>query len=283
MNLEQEKQVQILLKKLGLKPKRKLGQHFMVDRSVLEGMVESAKISSEDEVLEVGAGLGILTELLSSKAKHVYAIELDRILYSYLLGKFKNLNNVTLILGDALKISFPTFNKVVSNLPFSISTEFTIRLLSKYRHFQLAVLTYQKEVALRMIACPGSENYGRLSVVVQLFSDVYLLREVSRNSFYPPPEVDAMVVLLKPKASFFFSDKDFKLFTTFTALLFSQRRKVVEKAIKTVLSKVLKVKMNGVFIERALKDIMHKRVFELSPQEVLSLYKELRSFINEGN
>ena len=254
----------------------------MINYNTLNYMVELANVSADDVVLEVGAGLGHLTELLSQKAQKVYAIELDKRLYHYLANKFRDVKNVSLILGDVLKINLPRFNKVVSNLPFSISTEFTIKLLTNPKGFHLAVLTYQREVALRMVATPGSQDYGRLSVVTQLLSDVQVAMGVPRSSFYPPPEVDAAIVVLKPKPHPL-QAKELSEFANFVALLFSQRRKLVEKAVSVVFHKILKLRVNEEQVSKALVSLRGKRVFELTPEELLLLYKDLKEeFLGEG-
>ena len=125
-------------------------QHFLVDAGYLDRIVAAAELNSEDIVLEIGAGVGNLTERLARKAKKVIAIELDPALVNVLHDRFDNVGNIEIIVGDALKIDFPEFDKVVSNLPYSISSEITFKLL---RHkFKLGILMYQYEFALRMVS-----------------------------------------------------------------------------------------------------------------------------------
>jgi 16S rRNA (adenine1518-N6/adenine1519-N6)-dimethyltransferase len=140
---------------------RRIGQNFLVDRDVLSRIADYAELNPADSILEIGAGTGNLTEVLSRRAGRVYAVEVDGGLAMGLKGRFAN---VKVIEGDALKVELPDYNKVVSNLPYQISSKITYRLLSK--PFDLAVLMYQREFAKRLIAAPGTAGYGRLSMVV---------------------------------------------------------------------------------------------------------------------
>ena len=132
---------------------RRKGQNFLVDRDVLSRIADYAELNPTDRILEIGAGTGNLTEVLSRRAGRVYAVEVDSGLAAGLKGRFAN---VVVISGDALKVELPDYNKVVSNLPYQISSKITYRLLSK--PFDLAVLMYQKEFAKRLIACAGDRR-----------------------------------------------------------------------------------------------------------------------------
>jgi len=152
--------------------KGKIGQNFLIDKKVAERELEYASIEKNDVVLEIGPGKGIITKLLSEKAQKVIAIEIDEKLVSELKEFLPD--NVLLISGDALKVDFdllPKFNKIVSNLPFHISSPITFKLLDF--DFSLAVLIYQKEFAERMVAKSGSKDYSRISVGVYYRSKVW--------------------------------------------------------------------------------------------------------------
>ena len=172
----------------------KLGQHFLLDRSVIERIVSFAGIKSDDRVLEIGPGTGILTEALAARAGIVYAVEVDPDLAGALCGRAPN---VQVINADALKVELPDYNKIVSNLPYQISSKITYRLLS--RPFELAVLMFQKEFALRMMARPGSKEYGRLGMVAGFFCQIEILESVPRTAFRPVPEVESSIVRLRPR------------------------------------------------------------------------------------
>ncbi|MEM2419256.1 MAG: 16S rRNA (adenine(1518)-N(6)/adenine(1519)-N(6))-dimethyltransferase RsmA, partial [Candidatus Hadarchaeales archaeon] len=174
-----------LLQRRGIRPSKRAGQHFLVVEDVLRRMVEYAELSPQDTVLEIGAGIGNLTTLLAERAGKVLALEKDRRLLPVLRERLSGYDNVELMNVDFLKAELPPFNKVVSNLPFQISSEATFRLLGM--KFELAVLTYQREFARRLVASPGSEDYGRLTVAVGMRAEVELMEEVSPACFFPPP------------------------------------------------------------------------------------------------
>ncbi|MGC8610344.1 MAG: 16S rRNA (adenine(1518)-N(6)/adenine(1519)-N(6))-dimethyltransferase RsmA [Thermoplasmata archaeon] len=209
------------------------GQVLLKDKNLVKIIVSYAQINENDEVLEIGPGMGILTsELLSSGAK-VYAIEKSKEFYEYLRTYFFseiNDGKLKLILGDALKEEFSRFDKIVSNIPYNISSPITFKLLK--HQFKLGIIMYQKEFAQRLVAKPGSNNYSRLTVNVYYYADVSILRYVPRTVFYPIPKVDSAIVKIVPNKKF--SVKDEKLFFEITEKLFSQRRKKIKNIIGNV-------------------------------------------------
>ncbi|MEM2145666.1 MAG: 16S rRNA (adenine(1518)-N(6)/adenine(1519)-N(6))-dimethyltransferase RsmA [Candidatus Jordarchaeaceae archaeon] len=186
-----------LLRDYNIRVNKKRGQHFLVDSNLLKREVEYSEIQSSDTVLEIGAGIGTLTSALAEKAGKVFAIEKDQNMVRVLNDKLSIFNNVEIILGDALKLEFPPVKKIVSNIPYSISSPLTFKILSTI--YERAVLTYQLEFAERLTASPGTKNYGRITVRVGYKTEVKLLEKIPRTAFYPPPKVDSAMVMLKPK------------------------------------------------------------------------------------
>ena len=217
-----------LLRLYGFSPKKRLGQNFTVNSDMLQRLVSHASITEDDVVLEVGAGLGFLTQFLSSKCKKVITVEVDPALVSFLRKQLRSMQNVDLIEGDILKVSLPIFNKVVSAPPYSISSPLLFRLIEN--KFDSAVLILQKEFAERLAASVGSKDYGRLTVTIYYRADVELLDVVPRTMFYPPPDVDSMMVRLKPRNSPFHVD-DETIFFELVRTLFTQRNKKVRNAL----------------------------------------------------
>ncbi|MCZ2807997.1 MAG: 16S rRNA (adenine(1518)-N(6)/adenine(1519)-N(6))-dimethyltransferase RsmA [Candidatus Bathyarchaeota archaeon] len=260
-----------ILRLYGFFPKKRLGQHFTVNSDMLQRLVSHASITKDDVVLEVGAGLGFLTQLLSSKCKKVIAVEVDPKIVSFLRKQLHSLQNVDLIEGDILKVSLPPFNKVVSAPPYSISSPLLFRLLE--RNFDWAVLILQKEFAERLAASVGSKDYGRLTVTIYYRADVELLDYVPRTMFYPPPDVDSMMVRLKPRGSPFQVD-DEETFFELVRTLFTQRNKKVRNALIPFLRKR---GINGKeAVELADSTIYSaKRVRELAPEDFGILTNEL--------
>lgn len=165
-----------------------------MDEAIALRIVEYADLGPEDRVLEIGPGTGNLTSALAAKADEVYAVEIDPELAAQLTGRF---SNVQVIAGDALKVELPACNKIVSNLPYQISSSLTYRLLT--RPFDMAVLMYQWEFARRLKALPGSEEYGRLAMTAGFFCQVEILEKVSKMAFRPVPQVDSAIVRLLPR------------------------------------------------------------------------------------
>ncbi len=201
---------------------RKLGQHFLKDPKIAEKMVKYADVSKKDIVLEIGPGKGIITQILSEKAKKVIAIEKDRE-----LAKNLNYPNLDLIIGDALKVKFPKFNKIVSNLPFQISAPITFKFF-EYK-WDLAVLIYQKEFSERFLAKPGDKNYSRLSLAVNYYVNPEILEKIPKSKIFPIPEVECNIVRLLPKKEPFKTDK---VFWEVVKKLFQHKRKIVRAALK---------------------------------------------------
>ncbi|GEM_PF-90097 len=221
-------EVRCLLQKYGIRPRKGLGQNFCVNQDMLRRMIGYSGLCKDDIVLEVGAGLGFLTKLLSETAKMVVAVEVDPRLVMVLRDELRGRENVELIEGDVLKTKLPVFNKVVANPPYSISTPLIFRLLET--SFESAVLTLQREVAERLVAQEGSRDYGRLTVMTNYRADAEVLECLSRRTFYPPPEVESAIVRIKPREKAF-KTLDKETFSDVVGGLFTQRRRKMKNAM----------------------------------------------------
>jgi len=243
----------------------------MTDRVLLERMISYASLSPADVVLEVGAGLGFLTRLLAERCKRVVAVEIDDRLINILKAELLGVGNVELVHGDALKTPIPRFNKVVSTPPYSISSPLLFWLLD--RPFNCAVLTFQEEFAKRMCAQVGSKDYSRLTVATYYRADAELLDFVPRSAFYPPPDVDSMVVRLKPRAPPF-KVRDEKTFFELVQVVFTQRNKKVRNAVMPFLLKRRIAKEEALRLADSL--LFHeRRVRELAPEDFGALANEI--------
>ncbi len=233
----------------------KYSQHFLIDERVANRQIEYANLNENDVVLEIGAGNGILTKRIAKIAK-VIAIEIDR----KFIEKLKKIRNVEVIHGDALKIDFNEleFNKVISNLPYHISSPITFKLLQK--KFDLGILMYQKEFAERLVAKPGSKEYSRLSVMVYYKADCEILEYVPKKAFYPVPKVDSCIVKIIPIGKRF--DVNEKIFEKVVKILFSHRRKKIKNALK----------LHGIDKEVPYGD---RRVEEIEPEKIVEICKAL--------
>ena len=260
-----------LLRLYGVFPKKRLGQNFTVNSDILQRLVSLASLTMDDVVLEVGAGFGFLTQLLSRDCKKVIAVEVDPQLINFLRKQLHGLRNVDLLEGDILKVSIPSFNKVVSTPPYSISSPLLFRLLEN--KFDWAVLILQKEFAERLGASVGSKDYGRLTVTIYYRANVELLDYVPRTMFYPQPDVDSMMVRLKPRAPPFQVD-DEETFFEVVRTLFTQRNKKVRNALIPFLRKRELAREDAVALADSIVN-SEKRVRELTPEDFGILTNDL--------
>jgi 16S rRNA (adenine1518-N6/adenine1519-N6)-dimethyltransferase len=238
---------------------RRKGQHFLFDKEIISRMSEYADLRSTDRVLEIGPGTGILTAFLAQRAGYVWAVEVDPALAEGLRGRFRN---VDVVRGDALKVDLPDCNKIVSNLPYQISSQITYRLLK--RSFDLAVLIYQKEFAQRMLAEPGQAMYGRLGMAVGYLCQGEILERVPRSAWRPVPQVDSAIVRLRRKET----DVDARGFMSFVQGLFRQRRKKTRNAL-------LGMGFSWKSIEQVEATLLDCRPEELSPDEAAHILVSL--------
>jgi len=223
-------------------PRKSLGQNFIRDSQVLERIGEIAGLSEEDEVLEIGAGLGALTLFLGQKAGRVIAIEKDRRLIEKLKENVSHLKNVEIIPEDALRTDFKRFYrgnkiKVISNLPYSISSPIIIKLLDEREIFSLVALMIQREVGERITAPPGGREYGSISVLVQTYMDATIELRVPSEAFWPRPKVDSVVIKLVPLPRTRTEIPDERLFRSIVRAAFSSRRKILSNSLSSLLPK----------------------------------------------
>jgi 16S rRNA (adenine1518-N6/adenine1519-N6)-dimethyltransferase len=209
-----------------MRPRPKLGQHFLRDVRFAERAVDAADLRLSDTVLEVGPGKGVLTRLLAPRCGTLVAVELDPALADGI--ERAAIPNVRLIRGDAVQVELPPFDACVSNLPYQISSPFLFRLLA--RDFRVAVLLVQKEFADRLVAKVDTGDYGRLSVNAQRKAHVEILARVPPGAFDPPPQVDSALVKLAPRPAPFAID-DERLYERVVEAAFNQRRKKLANAL----------------------------------------------------
>lgn len=217
------------LKKLNIWPNKRLGQNFLVSEKILKNIVGEANLSSQDIILEVGPGLGILTDELKFKVKQVVAIEKDRKLAGYLLKKYKN-TNVKIVNADVLEYDLSRFEgsyKIVANLPYQISSVFINKIITSKNQPTMMMLMLQKEVAQRIAAKAGNAKRGILSVLAQLVADIEIVEYVQKQNFYPMPDVDSAVVRFAFHNNKYSKYIDNKSFSRLVKIGFSQKRRQI--------------------------------------------------------
>ncbi|MDI6822511.1 MAG: 16S rRNA (adenine(1518)-N(6)/adenine(1519)-N(6))-dimethyltransferase RsmA [Actinomycetota bacterium] len=226
-----------ILKKYNLRLSKSLGQNFLVDENILKKIIHAANLKSEDVVLEVGSGIGTLTQVLAERAGQVIAVELDRTLIPILSETLKGFENVKLLRRDALKLDLnllpPSLqpNKLVSNLPYNIASPLLVKYLHEYPQIELFVVTIQKELAERILASPGGKDYGAFTLKIQYYSEPKMISIVPRTVFLPPPKVDSAVIKLKrlssPRVGVKHPSHLFELITA----AFEHRRKTIKNSL----------------------------------------------------
>ena len=230
--------VHYICKRFDIKMSKKLGQNFLIKRGIVDEIVHAAELTPGEPVLEVGPGIGTLTQGLAQSGADVTAIELDRRLLEVLDTTLASYDNVRIVHGDVLKLDVPTIMnhkpfKVVANLPYYIPTPIIMSLLESKLPIERLVVMVQKEVALRMVAKPGTKDYGALSVAVQYYTEPDIVLDVPPKSFLPAPAVTSSVIrcVLRDKPPVDVIDE--KLFFRVVKAGFAQRRKTFSNTMKT--------------------------------------------------
>ncbi|MBI5902123.1 MAG: ribosomal RNA small subunit methyltransferase A [Deltaproteobacteria bacterium] len=220
------------------RPKKRFGQHFLTDRNVIRKIAAVARLKPEDCVVEIGPGRGALTEELLASGACVIAIEVDRELAPLLRERFPS-DRFEVIEADAFKVSLQAISerlgkrlKVVSNLPYNISGHIAAKFINERAAISSMALMFQKEVARRLVARPGTREYGMLSVFSQLYADLKIEFDLSKNLFFPKPEVDSSVVSFRFLDSPRVEVADPAFFSSVVKSSFSQRRKTLLNSLK---------------------------------------------------
>ncbi|WP_283096124.1 16S rRNA (adenine(1518)-N(6)/adenine(1519)-N(6))-dimethyltransferase RsmA [Apilactobacillus xinyiensis] len=243
---------QAILNRYHLSAKKSLGQNFLTDLNILQKIVDAANVSDEDNIIEIGPGIGGLTEQLAKRAKKVLAFEIDQNLLPVLDDTLAEYNNVKVINQDILQANLPqTISsefeeqgsvKVVANLPYYITTPIILDLLKGNANFDQIVVMMQKEVADRLVAKPGSKNYGSLSIIIQYLNNTEIAFEVPRTSFIPAPKVNSAIVSLSSRENIDNPVFDFDKFCGFVRGCFLHRRKTFWNNLQGLFGKTPEIK-----------------------------------------
>ncbi len=224
------------------RPKKQLGQNFLVNPEALEIILAAGELTDTDTVIEIGAGLGCLTDALARRAKRVIAVEVDELLYKALAAQFSANSHVHLLNADILKLELnsllsdgtetvPTTFKVIANLPYSITTPILWKLLDHHKQIHSCVLMTQKEVAERIVAEPGGKDYGALTIGVTYRTDATLIATLSPENFYPAPKVDSALLKLTMRENPKVKVENEEFFFKVVRTAFRTRRKMLKNTL----------------------------------------------------
>ncbi|MEM0084895.1 MAG: 16S rRNA (adenine(1518)-N(6)/adenine(1519)-N(6))-dimethyltransferase RsmA [Candidatus Methanomethylicia archaeon] len=269
-------EVRKLLKQYDIKPKKRLSQNFVVCSNLIFKIIDCANIESSDIVLEIGAGLGFLTKRIAEKARKVIAVEIDGKLVNVLRSLLKDFNNVEIIQADIMKLGPINVDKIISNVPFNISSPLLFKIAKEY-HFNKAVLTLQKEFVDRMLAKPGSRDYGRLSVTSNFFFSIEFIDKVPRVCFYPPPKVDVSLIRISMNRSTPLNPLD-EFFLELTRFIFTQRNRKLKNVLPKFFEviKIPKDMWNKILSGISLQEI---RVIDLSVNDVYEISSYVYKYV----
>ncbi len=260
-----------LLKRYGIKPKKRLGQSFLASESYARLIVNYCLLNGTQRVYEIGAGLGALTLKAAEKSSYVIAVEIDRRISQALRDICqRSYYNVDVVVADALHLGIPIgIDRVLSNVPYSISSQLLIMLVKSVGRYDLAVLTLQQEFAERLFARPREKKYCRLTILTSLLCNVERLASVPGNAFYPPSAVNSIVVRISPKPTPAVNAELVGRVEDFTRKVFPYKRKKLRKALRIA----------GIgedfLVGSRLSKLLDKRVIELTPEEVVQITQRL--------
>ncbi|MEW6553661.1 MAG: 16S rRNA (adenine(1518)-N(6)/adenine(1519)-N(6))-dimethyltransferase RsmA [Actinomycetota bacterium] len=268
-----------ILERHGLRLTRALGQHFLVDGNVLARLVDAAALNERDTVLEIGPGIGTLTEELCARAGRVVAVEMDRRLLSVLDETLGPRTNLEVVAGDAMHVDLPGLFaagepvKVVSNLPYNVATPLILRLLRELPQATGMVVTVQRELAERYIAQPGRPAYGGVSVKMRLLGEVRRLAWVPPTVFLPPPRVESAVLRIDRRGGEA-SRVDIDSFFRFVDAAFSARRKMLVNSLGGGRTPYCaRASVAGALLDAGLPP--GTRAEELSCEQLLEMFRRL--------
>jgi len=256
------------------KPKKSLGQNFLIDKNIISKIIEIGNIDKNKSIMEIGPGYGNLTEvIISMKPKNIFAIEKDKELSVLLKKKFQNKKNIKIINEDIFNIIKNNSKNnllVFGNLPYNISTQILASLITLKKWppwYNLLIFMFQKEVADRIIAKPNTKEFSRLSVLSNWRLEIKKHFDVSKNSFFPRPKVNSTILSFRPKRNNFINLKNPKNLEKVTQILFSNRRKMINKNLK----KLFKSKL---YLLNDLNINLNKRPGELSGEIFYKITKQ---------
>ncbi len=269
------KEVKLILSKLNLRPKKHLGQNFLIDDNLLKKIILLSEVSKDDTILEIGPGLGALTEPLIKKAKKVYAIEIDSTLYKFLLEKFSVYNNCEIINYDILNFDIPSHDKVISNIPYTITGPLFEKVFFNQDPPQ-GILVVEKSIANRIFLTGNYKEFSRISVGVNAYLKPILKFDVSQNSFYPAPKIDLNLIKLIPKEvlhAFLLEKKRATFFLKFIAGIIPYKNKNIVNALSTFFKANKDNNYNKERISSILqeKNYGNKRIFNYLIEELIEI------------
>ncbi len=267
--------VQLTLNRLNLKPKKHLGQNFLIDENISRKIITTSEIASKDIILEIGPGLGALTESIVKKVKKIYAIEIDPKLSKYLSEKFSVYNNIEIINDDILKINLPKHDKIISNIPYTITGPILEKAFFK-QNPPSGILTIEKSIGKRIFLSENYKEFSRISVSLNAFMKPIIKYNIPRNSFYPVPKIDLLLIKIIPNENlhpFLLDGYSTTFFLKFVAGIMPYKNKDISNALSYYFKTTDKIHYSKEKILQILKNnnYENKKLFKYKIKEIVEL------------
>ena len=272
-----KKDLQLVLNQLNVKPKKSWGQNFLIDNNIATKIINQSDISKQDVILEIGPGLGAITEELITRAKKVVAVEKEPKFCSYLSDKFSKYDNIEIINGDILKIDIPPHDKVISNIPYTITGPILEKVFFK-RNPPLGIISIEKSIAERIFLSKNYKNFSRISVTLNSFMIPARKFDISRSCFYPAPKIDITLIKIAPKENIdpFLEENNSKIFfLKFIAGIMPYKNKDIVNALFLFFKSKNKNRFSKEEVLKILQenDFGNNKLFSLNIEEFLKLSK----------
>lgn len=253
---------------LPLKPKKKLSQFFLTSEKIAQILVKALQINSEEEVLEIGAGTGVLTKYLCQYAKRVYAVEIDIDLVRFLEDLTRQFNNLVVVNADILQFNWQNYQnlKIIGNLPYHLSSKILATLIDNINSWQMAVLTLDENVALKLLKKPEEPQGSILTVLFNLYTECKKILRISPNKFYPSPNVTSIALLIKKRSRPLFNDLNYQKFEQIIRTVFRQPRKTIANNLTMFLKlpKHLLTSFTVINLSRRAEDLTLDEFYKLA-------------------
>ncbi len=281
MNQMNIRETQLILKQLRIKPNKNLGQNFIIDKNITKKIINFSNASQHDVVLEIGPGLGSLTQELVYLVKKIYAVEIDQHLYTYLKNEFSIYDNIEIIHGDILKIDLPKHNKVISNIPYTITGPLLEKIFFRLNS-PIGVLTIEKSIADRLSLTTNYKKFSRISISVNAFMKPIMKSTILRKSFWPIPKIDISLIKLIPKENlnpFFLENEAIEFFLKFIAGIMPYKNRNIANAIELFYKNQIDLRYSKEDILSILQmnNYENKKVFTFEIDDYIEICKSFYS------
>lgn len=275
MSFMNTKEVKLILQQLEINPNKKFGQNFLIDTNVLKKIINVSEITQNDVILEIGSGLGALTANIAKLAKKVYGIEIDHRLSSFLKEKLSTYSNIEIIHGDVLDIEIPIHNKVISNIPYTITGPLIEKIFYNTSS-PIGILIIEKSIANRIFLSGSYKDYSRISVGINAFMKPVLKSDIANKSFYPIPKIALSLIKIVPREiinPFLSKNDSINFFLTFIASIMPFKNKNIVNAVELFLKKrnINQYKKDNILKILSIHNFENKKVFQFNIDELIEI------------